>query len=401
MTVGDLVAAYLAGRDARREEADEAARRAAVAGRRRGPRMEPSSRHRAARARVSWTACAIGWARSPSSRTSHRSSCAASVRHPARTVRRGRRRSLAADERPADGDEADNELEQTEEAHLAEVGERRRRTPHSSRRARLGAADARPARRRARVECRADGPHRQGPAHPRDACALRHRREGGPHPGGSGRDAVRPRRRPGHQAQPDRGAVRQPGACPRGAEHPDRGADPGRAVRRRRDPELRLRPRDAQGGAGQPHPRRGRQELEARLRPRPGRRRTAVQRRPVEDAAPADRRRHRLRQERLRQRDHRLVPHERHADRGEADPDRPEARRAGAVQGHPAPADRRHRRARQGRQRAEVDGRDDGEPLRRVREPRRSQHRRLQRGAAARPARGCRTSSSSSTSWPT
>ena len=126
--------------------------------------------------------------------------------------------------------------------------------------------------------------------------------------------------------------------------------------------------------------------VEARLRAGPGRGRPAVQRRPVEDAAPAHRRRHRLGQERLRQRDHRQHPDERHAGRGEAHPDRPQARRAGAVQGHPAPAVRGHRRAGQGRQRPEVDGRHDGEPLRRVRAARRAQHRRLQRGAAARPA---------------
>ncbi len=40
-------------------------------------------------------------------------------------------------------------------------------------------------------------------------------------------------------------------------------------------------------------------------------------------------------------------------------------------------------------------------PLPRVRAARRAQHRRLQRRAAARASRGCRTSSSSSTSWPT
>ena len=99
---------------------------------------------------------------------------------------------------------------------------------------------------------------------------------------------------------------------------------------------------------------------QARLRPRPGRGRPAVQRRPGQDAAPADRRRHRIGQERLRQRDHLLAADARHPDRGEADPDRPQARRDGAVQGHPAPADRGDRRHRQGGQRPEVDGRHHG-----------------------------------------
>ena len=152
---------------------------------------------------------------------------------------------------------------------------------------------------------------------------------------------------------------------------------------------------------GQPQLRRGHEAVEAGLRARAGRGRPAVQRRPGEDAAPAHRRRHRIGQERVRQRDHRLVPHERDAGRGEAHPHRPEAGRAGAVQGHPAPADRGHRRAGQGGQRPEVDGRDDGEPLRRVRSARRAQHRRLQRRRCGRASRGCRTSSSSSTSWPT
>ncbi len=59
-----------------------------------------------------------------------------------------------------------------------------------------------------------------------------------------------------------------------------------------------------------PHPRRSVEEVEARLRARPGRRRAAIQRRPVEDAPPADRRRHRFGKERLRQCAHRQHPHE-------------------------------------------------------------------------------------------
>ena len=118
------------------------------------------------------------------------------------------------------------ELEHTEEAHLAEAAaDGWRRCRARAGRARLGAARPRAPGRCARVIGGTDGPHRQGPAHPRDAGALRHRREGRPHPGGAGRHPVRARRGAGHQAEPDRGAVRQPGAGAGGAQHPDRGAD--------------------------------------------------------------------------------------------------------------------------------------------------------------------------------
>ena len=271
-------------------------------------------------------------------------------------------------------------------------GARRRWTPRSSRASAPGSCRAtrRPGRR-AGQQRGAARPDQQGQAHPGDAGALRHRGEGGPHPGGPGGDPVRPRRGAGHQAVTDRGPGRQSRAGPGGALDPDRSADPGRAVRRHRDPEHRLRPRHPQGSARLAELRGGRPE-QARLRAGPGRGRPAIQRRPVEDAARADRRRHRIGQERLRQRHHLLAAHARHTDRGEADPDRPQAGRDGPVQGHPAPADRGDRRLGQGGQRAEVDGRHDGGPLPRVRAARRAQHRRLQRGAAQRANRGCRTS---------
>ncbi len=77
-----------------------------------------------------------------------------------------------------------------------------------------------------------DGPHRQGPAdqgHPRQ---LRHRGQGGPHPGRPGRHPVRARRGAGHQAVADPGPGRQPRPRPVRPLDPDPGADPRRAVRR-------------------------------------------------------------------------------------------------------------------------------------------------------------------------
>ena len=274
-------------------------------------------------------------------------------------------------------------------------------TPRSRPPSALGAAGDRPAGRRAALHCRADGPHRQGTAHPGDARPLRHRGEGGAHPGGPGGDPVRARRRPGREAVAHRGPVRQPGAGPGGALDPDPGAHPRRGLRGRRDPEQRLRPGHPEGGPRQPQLRGPGREEQARLRPRPGCRRPAVQRRPRQDAARAHRRRHRIGQERLRQRPHLLDPDEGHPARREVHHDRPQAGRDGAVQGHPAPAVRGDRRAGAGGQRPEVDGRHHGGPLPRVRAARASATSPRTTRRCAPASRGCPTSWWSSTSWPT
>ena len=63
--------------------------------------------------------------------------------------------------------------------------------------------------------------------------------------------------------------------------------------------------------------------------------------RPRHHAPPADRRRHRHRQERRPQLHDREHPLQGHARRGAHDPDRPQAARARGLRGHPAPADAR------------------------------------------------------------
>ena len=67
--------------------------------------------------------------------------------------------------------------------------------------------------------------------------------------------------------------------------------------------------------------------------------------------------RHRIGQERVRERAHLLARHARQARRGEVHPHRPQARGAGPVPRPAAPADRGHRRHREGGERPEVDGR--------------------------------------------
>ena len=213
-----------------------------------------------------------------------------------------------------------------------------------------------------------------------------HRQEAGRlrHPGQdrrpqrrAGRHPVRGPAGPGRQGQPDRGAVRRPGDGPRRPLAADRGADPGQERGRHRDPEQGLQRRRPAAD-----PRGGRLQgvgLDADLRARPRRGRQGPGGRPGQDAPPADRRRHRLGQERDGQRaDHQP------AVRGDAgrradDPDGPQAGRAGRLQRPAAPARAGHHRARAGQGRAQVGGQRDGgalpAPGRRVR----AQHPRVQR----------------------
>ena len=134
------------------------------------------------------------------------------------------------------------------------------------------------------------------------------------------------------------------------------------------------------------------------------------------DAAPAHRRVHGHRQVGRPQRDADQHPLPRHSRRRAADHDRPEAARAGDVRRHPAPAHARRGRAQAGRQRAAVGGARDGGALQDAGRRRRAQHRPIQpqhpppargarlvgaQGRRGHPRGSCRSSSSSSTSWPT
>ena len=135
-------------------------------------------------------------------------------------------------------------------------------------------------------------------------------------------------------------------------------------------------------------------------------------REPGEDAAPARRRVHRLRQVELRQLDARLAAVAGDAGRGPDDPHRPEDGRADPVRGHPAPDHAHHHPAEEGGVGAVVAGGGDGAalpghagqqgpPRRRLQPqgPLRRDHR------AARAASGSTgptpTSCASWTSWPT
>ena len=148
------------------------------------------------------------------------------------------------------------------------------------------------------------GPHGQGKAHPRHAGQLRHRCEGGPHPGGPGRHPVRARRGAGDQA------------VARSRGWPTTWPSPSTRARIRIEAPI---PGEPYVGVEIPnaafdlvtlkevlgsktfasHGRRWR----ARLRAGPGRRRPAVRRGPVTHAAHAHRGRHRIGQERVRERD--------------------------------------------------------------------------------------------------
>ena len=80
----------------------------------------------------------------------------------------------------------------------------------------------------------------------------------------------------------------------------------------------------------------------------------------------------------LRQLDDRLDPHARDARRGPHGARRPQARRADALRGHPAPHHADHHEPQEGRRGARVGGARDGGALRRPGELRVQAHRRLQ-----------------------
>ena len=147
-------------------------------------------------------------------------------------------------------------------------------------------------------------------------------------------------------------------------------------------------------------------------RARQGRRGRLRRRQPREDAAPAGRRRHRLRQVELHQLDDHLDPDAVDARRGADDPGRPQAGRAERLRGHPAPDHADHHQPEEGRRGAAVGRARDGPALRRPRGLRLPARRRLQQGGArrqgaaaagqrARAARRTRTCWWSSTSSPT
>ena len=241
---------------------------------------------------------------------------------------------------------------------------------------------------------RAHQPHARG-----DAGPLRHRRHRGRHGQRPAGDALRAPARPRHQGRPHHGAARRPrlrAGRARGAAH--HRPDPGQAGRRRRGPQPRGRRWSpwATSRASSP-PRRAADGLAG---PRPGRQ--AGLHRPGADAAPADRRLHRHRQERLPERHPGLDPAAVDARRAADDPDRPQEGRAEPLREHPAPA-HAGRHEHEGRGRGALQHRPrDGEPLRADGHGAGAQPARLERGPRRRPAiRRCPRSWSSSTSWPT
>ena len=147
-------------------------------------------------------------------------------------------------------------------------------------------------------------------------------------------------------------------------------------------------------------------------RPRQGRRGRLRRRQPGQDAAPARRRRDRLRQVELHQLADHLDPDAVDTGRGPDGAGRPQAGRAHGVRRHPAPDHADHHQPEEGGRGAAVGRARDGHALRRPRGVRLPARRRLQQGRARpvrwsrRPAasaswRPTRTCSSSSTSSPT
>ena len=151
---------------------------------------------------------------------------------------------------------------------------------------------------------------------------------------------------------------------------------PGKSVVGHRDPEQGLQHRRP---AADPRGGRPAGRLQADVRPRPRRGRPRPGGGPGQDAAPADRRRHRLGQERHGQRPDHEPAVQRHARRGPAGAGGPQARGAVRLQRPAAPDGAGHHRARAGQGRAQVGRRRDGEPLPALRRRDRPQHRRLQR----------------------
>ena len=182
------------------------------------------------------------------------------------------------------------------------------------------------------------------------------------HPRSDG-DPLRGRARPRGQGREGHGAEPQHRLRRRLGRRPHPVADPRQVRDRRRDPERRRRDRlprrrpPLAAGPQRPPP--------AHRRPRQGRRGRLRGRQPGEDAAPAGRRRHRLRQVQLHQLDGVLAAHPGDARRGTDDHDRPEAGRADRLRGHPAPDHPDHHQPEEGRRGAAVGRPRDGPALRR------------------------------------
>ena len=149
---------------------------------------------------------------------------------------------------------------------------------------------------------------------------------------------------------------------------------------------------------GREHERRREQ---ADLCPRPRRQRQGLRGRPRAHAAPAHRRRHRLGQERVRQRADHEHPDARHAGRGAPGARRPQARRARRLSRPAASRDAGDRRVARRARRADQPRARHGGALRAAGQRHGAQHRRLQRQRRADRASRCRTWSWSSTSSPT
>ncbi len=109
--------------------------------------------------------------------------------------------------------------------------------------------------------------------------------------------------------------------------------------------------------------------------PRPGREGEPARLRPGRHAPPPDRRPDRHRQVGLPERDDPLDPDDPNARRGQADPDRPQDRRADPVQAHPAPDEPGRHRHEEGRGPAGLGLRQDGRTIRLSRPRRGPEHR--------------------------
>ena len=127
-------------------------------------------------------------------------------------------------------------------------------------------------------------------------------------------------------------------------------------------------------------------DLEAAARARQGHRGRAGQREPVEDAAPAGRRHHRLGQVGRGQRHDHQPALQRDARRRPLHHGRPEDAGALDLRGHPAPAAAGGHRPEEGEPGAALGGRRDGAALRAARQDRRARHRQLQRQGRGRTA---------------
>ncbi len=166
--------------------------------------------------------------------------------------------------------------------------------------------------------------------------------------------------RPRHQGREGRPAPRRPLLRARDDRDPHPRPDPRQAGRRRRGAEPLPEPRHARRHLRR-HPAAGEP---ARRLAREGDRRRARLLRPRPDAAPADRRHHRLGQVGLHQRDPHLDPAPLDARPGADDPDRPEADRAQPLRVDPAPADAGRLEPQGGERRPAQRRHRDGAPLR-------------------------------------